>query len=190
MKRELAMLSTDPPPGISCSAVDDSLERLEACIVPGDDTVYAGGLFRLEIVVPPRFPMQPPQVRFKTKIYHPNIDTAGRICLDALKMPPAGVWKPSLSLATVLTSIQLLIAEANPDDGLMADIAAEYKFNRPQFNSTARTWTRRFASDAADGETAGGGGGDRAPTTVAVTGSDTEFTDGSSSKRPCVGGAA
>eukprot|EP00053_Salpingoeca_punica_P003399 m.42961 g.42961 ORF g.42961 m.42961 type:complete len:205 (-) comp12162_c0_seq1:119-733(-) len=147
MARELAMLTTEPPPGISCCAVGDSLDVLDACIIPGADTVYAGGVFRLEVTIPPRFPMQPPQVRFKTRVYHPNIDSAGRICLDTLKMPPAGSWKPSLSLATVLTAIQLLMAEANPDDGLMADIAAEYKFNRPKFNATAREWTLKYACE-------------------------------------------
>ena len=85
-----------------------------------------------------------------TLVYHPNIDTAGRICHDALKMPPKvseampicgvdglisltlifigfyfvcrGAWKPSLNIRTVLSSLRLLLSEANPDDGLMDDI--------------------------------------------------------------------
>ena len=48
--------------------------------------------------------------------------------LTLLTQSPAasvqGAWRPSLSIATVLASIQLLMAEPNPDDPLMADIVS------------------------------------------------------------------
>ena len=63
----------------------------------------AGGLFRLEIMFPTDYPFKPPKIRFLTKVYHPNVDGVGRICLDILK----DKWSPALQIRTVLLSIQV-----------------------------------------------------------------------------------
>ncbi|KAL3909314.1 MAG: hypothetical protein SGPRY_009471 [Prymnesium sp.] len=67
--------------------------------------------------------MAPPKVRFLTKIYHPNIDRLGRICLDILK----DKWSPALQIRTVLLSIQALLSAPNPDDPLANDVADHWK---------------------------------------------------------------
>ncbi|XP_068453838.1 ubiquitin-conjugating enzyme E2 T [Clinocottus analis] len=145
LKRELQMLSTEPPPGITCWQTEERIDDLRAQIVGGTGTPYEGGLFCLEINVPDRYPFEPPKMRFLTPIYHPNIDNSGRICHDALKLPPKGAWKPSLNISTVLTSIQLLMTEPNPDDPLMADISSEFKYNKQLFTEKARKWTQEHA---------------------------------------------
>ena len=69
--------------------------------------------------------MAPPKVRFLTKIYHPNIDKLGRICLDILK----DKWSPALQIRTVLLSIQALLSAPNPDDPLANDVSEQWKTN-------------------------------------------------------------
>ncbi|KAK2181932.1 hypothetical protein NP493_376g03021 [Ridgeia piscesae] len=145
MKRELQQLEQSPPHGVSCWMKNDSIEQLEAQIVGPTGTPYEGGIFQLEIDVPERYPFEPPKIRFVTPVYHPNIDNAGRICLDSLKMPPKGAWKPALNISTLLTSIHLLLSEANPDDPLMTDIATEFQSNRQLFEKHAREWTDKYA---------------------------------------------
>ncbi|XP_020370414.1 ubiquitin-conjugating enzyme E2 T isoform X2 [Rhincodon typus] len=148
LKKEMQLLASQPPPGVSCWQNNDQMDDLRAQILGSVDSPYEGGIFNLEIIVPERYPFEPPKIRFLTPIYHPNIDTAGRICLDILKLPPKGAWKPSLNLATVLTSIHLLMSEPNPDDPLMADISSEFKYNRQSFLENAKQWTLKYATPA------------------------------------------
>ncbi|KAH8966637.1 hypothetical protein BDL97_03G036100, partial [Sphagnum fallax] len=77
------------------------------------------------------------QVRFLTKIYHPNIDKLGRICLDILK----DKWSPALHIRTVLLSIQALLSAPNPYDPLAKNIAKHWKSDEAKVVATAKEWT-------------------------------------------------
>lgn len=81
------------------------------------------------------------RVRFMTKIYHPNIDKLGRICLDILK----DKWSPALQIRTVLLSIQALLSAPNPDDPLDNTVANQWKTNEAEAIKTAKEWTANFA---------------------------------------------
>ncbi len=81
MTKELERLKRDPPHGVKCWLKEGRLNHLEAILLGGEDTPYKGGVFKLEIKIPHRYPFEPPHVRFLTQIYHPNIDITGRICM-------------------------------------------------------------------------------------------------------------
>ncbi|XP_048441923.1 probable ubiquitin-conjugating enzyme protein 17 [Pyrus x bretschneideri] len=153
LQKELKLLLTDPPPGASFPllASSSSLTTIDAQIKGPEGTVYAEGFFNIKIQIPERYPFQPPSVTFATPIYHPNIDTGGRICLDILNLPPKGAWQPSLNISTVLTSIGLLLSEPNPDDGLMCEASREFKYNRQAFDQKARSMTQKYAQASASG---------------------------------------
>ena len=78
-----------------------------------------------------------------TKIYHPNIDKLGRICLDILKEK----WSPALQIRTVLLSIQALLSAPNPDDPLDNQVANQWKTNEAEAIKTAKEWTKNFAGN-------------------------------------------
>ena len=63
---------------------------------PGDSP-YAGGVFFVMIHFPPDYPFKPPKVQFQTKVYHPNVNSQGSICLDILKEQ----WSPALTISKV-----------------------------------------------------------------------------------------
>jgi ubiquitin-conjugating enzyme E2 T len=88
-----------------------------------------------------KYPFEPPQVRFITLVYHPNIDSMGRICLDTLKAQPQGSWAPSVNINTLLLSIRLLLTYPNAYDCLVPTIAEEYKCHIESFRANARRET-------------------------------------------------
>ncbi|KAH8939958.1 hypothetical protein BDL97_15G063900 [Sphagnum fallax] len=89
--------------------------------------MFIGGVFKLELFLPKKYPMATP------KIYHPNIDKLGRICLDVLK----DKWSPALHFRTVLLSIQALLSAPNPDDPLVENIAKHWKSDEAEAVTTA-----------------------------------------------------
>ena len=99
--------------------------------------------------MPNNYPFDPPQIRFVTRIYHPNIDDAGRICIDTLKKGDKGTWSPAMNLRTTLLSLAQLLDDPNPDDPLDAEIAKEYQIDRPTFDKKALEFTLKFANEEA-----------------------------------------
>jgi hypothetical protein len=59
------------------------------------DSPYSGGVFFLAIHFPTDYPFKPPKVNFTTRIYHPNINSNGSICLDILR----DQWSPALTIS-------------------------------------------------------------------------------------------
>ena len=105
------------------------------------DSPYSGGVFFVTITFAPDYPFKPPKVQFQTKVYHPNINSQGSICLDILKEQ----WSPALTISKVLLSICSLLTDPNPDDPLVPEIAHIYKSDRSRYEETAREWTRKYA---------------------------------------------
>ncbi|GAA93847.1 uncharacterized protein L969DRAFT_84702 [Mixia osmundae IAM 14324] len=139
--KETERLLADSPPGISANPHDDNLRYFDVLMTGPDGSAFEGGVFKLELFLPEEYPMAPPKVRFLTKIYHPNIDKLGRICLDILK----DKWSPALQIRTVLLSVQALLSAPNPDDPLANDVAEHYKTNEKDAIRVSKEWTRQYA---------------------------------------------
>lgn len=139
---ELRQIQSDPPSNCSAGPVSENdLYRWEGCIFGPDDSPFAGGVFKLSIIFPSDYPFKCPQVTFQTKIFHPNINSSGVICLDILKTQ----WSPALTISKVLLSICSLLCDPNPADPLMPDIANLYKSNPVEYARVAREYTLKYA---------------------------------------------
>ncbi|KAK4686703.1 ubiquitin-conjugating enzyme E2 D, partial [Tremellales sp. Uapishka_1] len=145
INKELIDLGRDPPSSCSAGPIGDNLFQWQATIMGPSDSPYSGGVFFLSLTFPTDYPFKPPKVAFTTKIYHPNINANGSICLDILR----DQWSPALTISkayqamTVLLSICSMLTDPNPDDPLVPEIAHTYKTDRPRYEATAREWTRK-----------------------------------------------
>ena len=107
------------------------------------ETVYEGGKYKVEVYFPPEYPMVPPLCLFRTKIYHPNIDKLGRICLDILKKD--GKWSPALLVSKVLISLQVLMSSPDLEDPLEVDIAKHFQNDLEGAQMRAKEWNFTYA---------------------------------------------
>jgi peroxin-4 len=128
---------------------DEDLFHWKAFIKGPIGTPFENGVFRLEITVPTQYPLEPPQVRFVTKVFHPNVHfkvkksrfqlefvgdetrislscfhQSGEICLDLLKI----AWSAIFTLQSVCRAIITLLATPEPDSPLNCD-CGELLFN-------------------------------------------------------------
>ncbi|XP_040599767.1 ubiquitin-conjugating enzyme E2 D3-like [Mesocricetus auratus] len=141
IRKELSAMNQDPPAQCSAGPVADDLLHWQATIMGPEDSPYQGGVFFLSIHFPINYPFKPPQISFITRIFHPNINKNGSICLDILNSK----WSPALTISKVLLSICSLLCDPNPDDPLVPEIAKIYHTDLAKYNKLAREWTQRYA---------------------------------------------
>ncbi|XP_010541417.1 PREDICTED: ubiquitin-conjugating enzyme E2 5A-like [Tarenaya hassleriana] len=139
--KELKGLQKDLPAYCSAGPAGEDMFHWEATIMGPEDSPYAGGVFRVTIQFPPKYPFSPPKVTFRTRVYHPNINSRGDICLDILE----DQWSPALTISKVLLSICSLLTDPNPDDPLDGEAARMYKSNRKMYLLAARHCTEKYA---------------------------------------------
>ncbi|RMY36334.1 hypothetical protein D0866_04016 [Hortaea werneckii] len=117
LQSELMTLMTQPTTGISAFPSGSDMTHWNATLQGPTETPYASKTFKLTLAYPHNYPYAPPEVLFKTPIYHPNVDFSGRICLDILKPAGSGkeegAWSAVMNTQTVLLSIQSLLGEPN-----------------------------------------------------------------------------
>merc|ERR1712227_788744 len=141
INKELVDLGRDPPAQCSAGPVADDLFHWQATIMGPSESPYQGGVYFLTIHFPTDYPFKPPKIAFTTRIYHPNINSNGSICLDILKSQ----WSPALTISKVLLSICSLLCDPNPDDPLVPEIARIFKTDKEKYVELGREWTRKYA---------------------------------------------
>ena len=121
-------------------------------ITPGDG-IYRGGTFIFKFQVPSSYPHDAPKVLCETRVYHPNIDMEGHVCLNILRED----WKPVLTIQSIIMGLQFLMCDPNPDDPLNKEARAHRHISplafmhSPFFGSCVYSLARSFECCCATG---------------------------------------
>ncbi|KAL0744131.1 hypothetical protein Bca4012_085644 [Brassica carinata] len=133
--KELKDLQKDPPSNCSAGPVAEDMFHWQATIMGPPDSPYAGGVFLVSIHFPPDYPFKPPKVSFKTRVYHPNINSNGSICLDILKEQ----WSPALT-----------ISKDTGDDDSVHNV--DFSGGNVHLITTKESWDEKLAEAGRDGK--------------------------------------
>ena len=142
--KEIEEIYRDPPDYISAGPInDDDIYHWEATIYGPEDSDYRNGVFLLDIKIPKEYPFKPPTCRFKTKIYHPNINPDnGNICVNILK---SYNWNPSLTISNILMSLMVLLYTPNFKSPLNSKARDLHDKNESEYKQTIQKWIKDYS---------------------------------------------
>jgi len=113
-------------------------------VIKPDSGYWKGATYKFVFVVPPHYPHSPPKVDCTTKIYHPNIDLQGKVCLNILRED----WRPVMDINSVIYGLIYLFYEPNADDPLNHEAADLF---RKDIKSFERLVNRTLRGGTLDG---------------------------------------
>ena len=143
IEKELKDFEKAPLPGCEAGPLDESEITKWVGTIPGPkETPYEGGTFEWEAEYPADYPFKPLKFTMVTKVYHPNVNGNGSVCMSILK----DEWESKYTIKDVLMRVISLLECPDPTHPLEAAIAKEFTDNKPQFEATAKEWTKKYAS--------------------------------------------
>ncbi len=145
MKHRLSkdMAGLDLPPGTSLTYNklpngEPDLQNFHIIINPPEESYWHGGMYDFEFFVPETYPYDPPKLKNHNKIYHPNIDLDGNVCLNILRKD----WKPVLNINHVIFGLETLFLSPNPEDPLNKEAAIDMTEDLDRFINNVKSSLR------------------------------------------------
>ena len=133
LRREMPDIKKDLPINVPQARLilqRDEIMDFDVEYTPDASSYWYGGKYLFHFHFQDDYPYTAPKVMCKTKIYHPNIDYDGNVCLNMLKDD----WNPTYTGISCIAGVYYLFDEPNPNDPLNHDVA---KLMRDDLNAFA-----------------------------------------------------
>lgn len=152
LQKQLKDLQKNPVEGFSAGLNGENIFEWDILIVPPEGTLYAGGYFKASLVFPPSYPESPPEMRFLSDIYHPNVYPDGKVCISILH--PAGEdefgyeqaserWLPIHTVETIMISVISMLSDPNDESPANIEAAKVWRDDPAAFKKTVRRCVRK-----------------------------------------------
>ena len=113
----------------------DNIMEFEISIKLDDPaSLWYPGTYKFKVNIPPAYPHEPPKCICLTKIYHPNIEISGNVCLPIIRAD----WKPTLGINILVIGLKMILSEPNADDPLNKEAAEVMRTNPELFKETVK----------------------------------------------------
>lgn len=122
-------------------------------IVGPPDTLYEGGFFQAKLEFPTEFPSMPPEMKFKSEMWHPNVFPDGKVCISILHPPGTDKfnegetaderWRPILGVESIIISVISMLSDPNDFSPANIDAAVMWRNDKAAFKKRVREVVRK-----------------------------------------------
>ena len=149
LSKEYQKLENDEDIGASVGLVDDNDLFVWSVIFQGPtDTDYESGFYKAILTFPENYPSHPPEMKFVTEMWHPNIYPDGKVCISILHPPGEDEhnqqesseerWRPILGVESIILSVISMLNDPNIESPANLDASVQYKEDRKQYRRKVR----------------------------------------------------
>lgn len=137
LRKQFIELSKDSDSGFSVGLVDENIFKWQVIFTGTEGTLYEGGFFKAILTFPNDFPQSPPEMKFITEMWHPNIYEDGKVCISILHSSgfdpmnemekPEERWRPILGVEQILVSVISMLNDPNDSSPANVDAAVQLR---------------------------------------------------------------
>jgi len=148
LANQLRSILNEPVEGFAVELADEAdMFEWRVWIEGPRDTAYQGGIFQLSLKFPKDYPMSPPELKFVSDFWHPNVFPTGKVCMSILHPPgedamsgelPEERWLPTQSVTTIILSLLSVLNDPNCASPANVDASVEWRNSRESYKIRCR----------------------------------------------------